>query len=190
MEKHCSSSEVLSPLSKENEDAAERLYLSAFPEEERRDVGEWLRLSAENPLFHLCELTAGGAFAGIFTYWAFPLSQEKGETDFFYIEHFATLPELRGRGLGAAALKAFASVSQGRPTVLEVEPPQTETARRRVGFYRRAGYELLEIPYTQPPYRTGGERVPLRLMCTDTAYALSHSARIVATLHREVYGVR
>lgn len=123
-------------------------------------------------------------------FWAFPKPQEEGETDFFYIEHFATLPHLRGKGIGASALKAFASVAQDRPIVLEVEPPQTETARRRVGFYRRAGFELLEIPYMQPPYRPGGEEVPLCLMSTDAAYALSHSARVVATLHREVYGVR
>ncbi len=180
----------LSPLSKENEDAATALYLSAFPEEERRDAGEWLRLAAESPLFRLCQVTVCGTFAGILSYWAFPMCGKQGKTDFFYVEHFATLPSLRGNGLGAAALAAFSSLTKGRPVVLEVEPPLTETAQRRVGFYRRAGFELLDTPYIQPPYRHGGEEVPLRLMCTDTAYALAHSARVIATLHREVYGVR
>ncbi len=171
---------------------ASALYLTAFPEAERREVDEWLRLPAAKPLFHPCALTAGGRFAGILTSWHFPARDGRhGEAPapaFRYIEHFATLPQLRGKGLGSAALAAYREAAAGVPVVVEVELPEDETSRRRVDFYRRNGFALLSRPYTQPPYRPGGESLPLAIMSTDPTFAETHYAHIVSTLRREVYG--
>ena len=48
--------------------------------------------------------------------------------------------------------------------LLEAEPPLTEIARRRIGFYERAGFEIIDADYIQPPYEETGRGVPLYLM--------------------------
>jgi len=175
-----------------------RLYISSFPPEERRQLRTQRKIMADAPYhFELIIDRAegangsgkkreksgknggqtlkgsgqghkdGGALVGILLWWGFD--------DMRYLEHFATVPRLRGGGLGARALAAFTARS-AVPVVLEVEPPETELSRRRVGFYRRQGFVASERPYTHPPYKRGGERVPLMLMShpapiTDAQFA-------------------
>jgi len=140
------------------------LYLRSFPPEERRQLRTQRKIMADAP-YHF-ELIVdrterangnknGGALVGILLWWEFD--------DMRYLEHFATMPRVRGGGLGARTLAAFTARS-AVPVVLEVELPETELSRRRVGFYRRQGFVASERPYTHPPYKRGGERVPLMLM--------------------------
>ena len=73
-------------------------------------------------------------------------------------------PTLRGGGLGRRILDAFIRQA-GQPIVLEVEPPTTDIAARRIGFYRRCGFRLWEHrTYMQPPYAADLRRSPLLLM--------------------------
>ena len=67
------------------------------------------------------------------------------------MEHFAIQPELRGSGLGGRVMEKL--MGQGKPVVLEIDPPVDETARRREGFYRRAGFYPNPWPHIHPPYR-------------------------------------
>ena len=47
---------------------------------------------------------------------------------------------------------------------LEVELPDTETAKRRIGFYERNGFFLNRYPYEQPPLSKGADRIPMYVM--------------------------
>lgn len=154
----------------------ERLFLGAFPEEERRPEEAQRRNVDAEPRFHCLLASADGRPVGFITYWDFPR--------FSYVEHFATDPTVRGGGLGAQIFQE-ALLRFPRPVLLEVEPPEDEMTRRRVGFYRRQGLTLREnIPYVQPPYREGGESVELILM---TAPSFLPTPADIALLHREVY---
>ena len=73
--------------------------------------------------------------------------------------------------------------------MLEVELPQDEMSRRRIGFYERCGFELCHLPYLQPPYRPGDTPLPMHLMFHGTASPAPIFNTIRDTIHRHVYGV-
>ena len=66
---------------------------------------------------------------GILYYWTAP--------EYVYIEHLAISPDLRGANMGSRVLEAFCRKA-GR-IVLEIDPPETEIAVRRLRFYERLG---------------------------------------------------
>lgn len=162
-----------------------RLYLDAFPADERRPLHLLSRL-IEDPaspvtLLLLDDDARPSCPAGFITLWR--LSDGT-----YYIEHFATLPERRGGGLGAKALELLKPVLDGSPLVIEVERPEEgETARRRIGFYERCGFTLhAGHIYIQPPYASGLRPVEMRLMTLGDLQGRD-IADIAATLRREVY---
>ena len=163
--------------------AAERLYCNAFPPEERRPFGQFLLEPSEKrgPYLHTLLLSKGisDKFAGIVTTWQFDY--------FMYIEHLATMPDMRGNGIGANVVNSLRS-GLGTPLVLEAEHPSADNpmAERRLGFYRRLGFEVIDESYIQPPYGPGLASVPL-LLLSDTPGL--DPAEVTCTLHSQVYGV-
>lgn len=159
----------------------ETLLHKAFPEQERRsDIGQ-----RENTDFcadfHTLLIEVSGRAAGLFTYWEFK--------DFCYAEHFAISEEIRGGGVGASVLRQIIS-SLDRSLVLEVEPAgSTPMAERRIEFYKRCGMRLWSTPYMQPPYHSGDEALPLKLMATANFDEAIYADRVVKLIHRKVYGV-
>ncbi|WP_290452416.1 GNAT family N-acetyltransferase [uncultured Muribaculum sp.] len=160
---------------------SEKLWLDSFPEIERRDT-VLQRLNTDTcPIFNYNVAISENRPVGLFTYWDF----EK----FIYCEHFATDKSLRGKGYGSEILKKVISKTC-KPMVLEVEYPENETSRRRIEFYKRAGLRVWETQkYVQPPYRKGGEPLPLLLMATDGLDESSDFQKVMTTIHSNVYGV-
>lgn len=143
-----------------------RLYEDSFPVEERRPV-----LPADK--LHIVRRQGEDSPLGFATLWHLP--------GFCYVEHFAVAPQLRGQGIGSAALGAIP-----HPTVLEAEPSHSsQQALRRIGFYRRNGFIIASRSYLQPPYSPGLPPVPLYIMVRG---GLSiPTADVIRTLHRTVY---
>lgn len=155
-----------------------RLYLEAFPPEERREEAEWWRLAEDKKNFTIDALLSGGKPVGLLTYWDFPA--------FRYVEHFAIDAACRGGGLGGSSLNAFIS-SSSLPVVLEIEPPETEQAIRRADFYSRHGFLTSTRSYLQPPYGPDFEPLPLLLLCNDKDFLEKHFDEVVRTIHTNVY---
>lgn len=158
-----------------------KLYVAAFPVDERRELSDLRRFVVEREEFSVeaC-LTDEGRFAGFFTSWQWP--------DFRYGEHFAVLAEKRSCGVGGEILDRMLRCDT-RPMVIEVEPPVDEMASRRIGFYERHGLTLrTDIDYLQPPYDSSRKPLPLRLM---TYGEMTHErlTAAVKTIHKNVYGV-
>ena len=160
-------------------DEAEALMEQAFPPEERRPRTEQREYADHNPLFRPNVLVEDGQFAGLLNYW-----QLEG---FIYAEHLATLPALRGGGLGRRIMEEFIRQAQG-PIVLEVEPPTDELKQRRIGFYQRCGFTLWERPYIQPPYSDQLPSIPLRLMAHGHIEENQDFDRICRAIYTSVYG--
>ncbi len=161
---------------------AERLYLEAFPEEERRPAGEWRALMAgDDGAFRALEIREADAFAGFVTYWKLD--------GFVYIEHFAIDSRLRGGGLGGRVVERLKRTLSPQPLVLEAEHPVTEMAGRRIAFYVRHGFVPMDTPYFQPPYRRGGRWVPLVLMTSHPVFCGQNYEAIRASIYRNVYHV-
>lgn len=107
--------------------------------------------------------------------------------DFVYIEHFAICPEKRNGGFGGRVLEAFATW-YGKNIVLEVELPEDDLTKRRIGFYKRHGFVMNDYPYLQPPMRKGQDFLPLRLMTKPYALDEQTYARYRKLIHENVYG--
>ncbi len=92
--------------------------------DERRKKGGTARaLCAARISVFACEQK--GKIIGFIAIWEFD--------DFVYVEHFALTESCRGLGLGSKMLKETAKLFE-KPLCLEVEPPTTDIARRRIRF--------------------------------------------------------
>lgn len=129
------------------------LYQSAFPPHETRELEYQIETMALGE-YNFEAIVEGDELIGIIGWWGLP--------PFRYIEHLATLPTLRNGGYGKRILKQFISEDQS-PVLLEVEHPEAEIERRRIGFYQRLGFVLNHHHFAHPPYR-GGEFVELMIM--------------------------
>lgn len=129
------------------------LYNEAFPEEERRPAHEQARVMTKDD-YHFEVILTDRGFVGIMLYW------ECG--DLIFLEHFAILPELRGRGYGADALELFKS--RGKAILLEIEPPVNALTERRYGFYRRCGFVMNPYHHLQARYYVGAPDLELKVL--------------------------
>ena len=154
------------------------LYKSAFPSEQRRSMGELEHEIMTSKRFHSCALLAKNEFVGFFNYWQFDT--------FYFVEHFAIKPELRGKKIGSKALHTFKE-SIALPVVIEVDMPTSAAAARRIGFYEKAGFHVIPNDYAQPPYRPSDFMLPMLLMTNDRLFAGKHFDRIKKTVYKEVY---
>ena len=130
------------------------LYKKSFPPEERRQLRTQEKVMG-NPLYHFEIIADNDEFIGFILWWNFENVK--------YIEHLATLPQLRGKGYGQHILKRFTSKPE-TPILLEVEHPHTEINQRRINFYQRIGFAVNKYEYKQPPHKKCGNYVPLILM--------------------------
>ncbi len=156
------------------------LYLSAFPEDERRPVDELHALLAGEPSFVAWAIKDAGEFVGFVTYWDFDACR--------YVEHFAISSSCRGHGYGGEVIEEVKRTT-ALPVILEVEPPSTEQARRRVAFYQRHGFALSDYPYAQPSYRSDGKTFPMRLMISEKRFLGCITAQWLQPIYHFVYRV-
>lgn len=164
----------------------EDIYMASFPESERRPWNKVINPAQKGQPQLLAIMLSDDMSdvyvpVGLITLWDFE--------NFVYVEHYAVGADYRGGGLGGIVLDVFVGIitnENGKPMVLEVEPPSEEypMARRRIDFYRRHGFELCDYEYIQPPYTDSGEWLELKLMKTAGELDLDE---VTATLHRQVY---
>lgn len=151
----------------------------SFPPDEYRDYEEHKRLFEDNK-YTLFVIENGDEIKAFITLWVF----EK----FNYIEHFAVSGKYRGEGLGSELLGYLVKNLKGI-TCLEVEPPDTEIAKRRIGFYERNGFYYNDYKYIQPPFSKDKSSVELKIMTTPNSISADEFENIKSTLYKEVYSV-
>ncbi len=66
--------------------------------------------------------------------------------------------------------------AMGKTVILEIDPPTTENAKRRLGFYERNSYVANPYPHVHPAYHSGFKGKDLVVISfgkalTDTDYA-------------------
>ena len=158
----------------------ERVYHileKSFPVDERRPYDAQKAL-LEEPRYSIFVYKENGEIVGFLATWSLD--------GVVFVEHFAVLPSARNQGLGTKALALLAE--RHELIVLEAEPPESELAVRRLGFYARAGLLPNDLPYLQPAYRKGEAPVPLLLLSRPAP--LADPTAVAAEIHRVVYGVR
>ena len=149
-----------------------RIMQASFSDDEYLPYDEQLALF-EEPEYRIYYMPAG--FLAV---WEFE--------SFIYIEHFAVDPALRNSGTGSAMLQELVKQYQ-KPICLEVELPEDELTRRRIGFYERNGFVFNEYPYIQPPISKGKSPVPLRIMTYGSAITQDTFEEMKRVLYQRVY---
>ena len=149
-----------------------RIMQASFSDDEYRPYDEQLALF-EEPEYRIYYMPAG--FLAV---WEFE--------SFIYIEHFAVDPALRNSGTGSAMLQELVKQYQ-KPICLEVELPEDELTRRRIGFYERNGFVFNEYPYIQPPISKGKSPVPLRIMTYGSAITQDTFEEMKRVMYQRVY---
>lgn len=168
-----------------------RIMQASFSDDEYRPYDEQLALF-EKPEYRIYYMSAiemervsnhstGNSTmhaAGFLAVWEFE--------SFTYIEHFAVDPVLRNSGTGSAMLQELVRKYQ-KQICLEVELPEDELTRRRIGFYERNGFVFNEYPYIQPPISKGKSPVPLRVMTYGKGITRQAFEEMRKVLYRRVY---
>lgn len=152
------------------------LYVSAFPQQERRDWASFIALLTD-PRMHVDAVLDAEQVLGFLIWWPF--------NDYCFIEHFAISKRVRGAGYGSEVVKHFVEQSGGK-VLLEVEPPGTPNADRRITFYERLGFNLVNLHYQQPSYVEKGLSYPMCLLQTG-AESEAEIAKLIPEIASTVY---
>ena len=156
-----------------------RLMTESFPADEYR-AREEQRALLDKPCYRLYGLRGENRISAFAAVWTLP--------DALFIEHLAVDPALRNAGLGGRLLDEVTNITQ-TPAVLEVEPPRTDIAQRRIGFYQRHGFHLNDYDYVQPALRAQDTPVPLLLMTAGRAIDRSEFERVRRNIHTLAYAL-
>lgn len=158
----------------------EELLTTAFPPEEHRDLLQQREYTDCNSKFHSNVILENGIPIGLISYWDLD--------NFHYIEHFAVSPDFRNGGYGKRVLE-YINEHIPYPIILEVELPENEMSKRRIGFYERIGYKLINEEYYQPPYRKQDSNLPMFLMIYDKSNQKIDIEHIKRELYKHVYNI-
>lgn len=154
------------------------LYTEAFPAEERRDIAQLEEMIESEPAMFFHAVECDGKLAGLFVYWDFGT--------FYYLEHLAVFADMRNKKIGQQILDWMKEHLKGS-RILEAEPAETEIASRRVNYYQRNGYQILDKTYLQPSYRAGGKEFPLWIMGNDGEQRTEVLQQQLQTIKDKVY---
>lgn len=133
-------------------DEALAIYRNSFPGKEQRSTEEHLRALGD-PAFEADGIWLGDSLAGILYHWRYD--------GWYYIEHLAVSPALRGQHMGSRALEAFC---RDKRVILEIDPPVDDISIRRLHFYERLGFIENPQEYIHPSFRRPFEQHRLVLM--------------------------
>ncbi|SDE44533.1 GNAT family N-acetyltransferase [Riemerella columbipharyngis] len=129
-------------------------YCRTFPPDERRDEGQFFSLFV-NEKVEVLSIHHKDAIVGYLIIWHLQ--------DFVFLEHFEIFSHFRGQGLGSEVLQLLKN--EYRHIVLESEPDSlSKIAKKRIEFYQRNSFRIIDENYIQPPYSKDKNALPLFLL--------------------------
>jgi ribosomal protein S18 acetylase RimI-like enzyme len=155
------------------------IYESSFPEDERRTLDQQKALFSNPRYFLLAAYSENARSAGFISCWLVD--------GFHFIEHMAIHEPGRRKGAGTRMLRAF---MEGKARIiLECENPQGAEQKRRIAFYKKAGFHANDFDYIQPPYGIDKNPVHLLLMSYPEKLGAVEFHNVRNAIHRMVYGL-
>ncbi|MGV8915210.1 MAG: N-acetyltransferase [Kaistella sp.] len=139
-------------------------YCETFPEDERRGEKQFRSLFT-NPKVKVWSVLKDLQNIGYLISWEL--------TNFIFIEHFEIFSEFRSLKYGSVIIQdLFKNYSH---IVLESEPETLDDiAKRRIGFYERNGFQIIDKNYEQPAYEPGKNKLDLWLLANWQPENLQH----------------
>lgn len=159
-------------------DAIYRILEDSFPADERRPYAPQRALFLRREYKVLGLYSEQNDLKALFALYEFD--------DMIFLEHFAVASEYRNQGLGSVMLRELMNSTE-KPICLEVEPPKTGLAVRRIAFYERNGFCFNDYFYTQPPLAEGQNPVELKLMSSGRPLTEPEFQNVKGLLYARVY---
>ena len=151
-------------------------YEKTFPEDERRSKEQFLDL-AENPDVFVFLIKNEDETIGYCVIWEL--------SNFYFLEHFEVFEEFRNQKFGEKILESLQEKFE--KIVLETEPDSlSEIAARRLQFYQRNGFEIVEKNYLQPSYGEGKSSLHLFFMAN---FEPENVETLIQEIHKIVYEI-
>lgn len=163
-------------LHNENETAQKifQSYTTTFPPEERRETEQFLDLF-NNSNTQITSILVNDEEIGYLIFWHF--------SEFVFIEHFEVFSEYRNQKFGQKILEKLKEIYPH--LVLEAEPEHlNEIAKRRIDFYQRCGFSIINKNYIQPSYGIGKPSVKMYLLSTNFPL---NTSKIIQEIYEIVY---
>lgn len=114
-----------------------KIYSYSFPLFERRNLEPQKRALSQSECSMDIFLTdEGDDVVGFMLFWEFD--------DSIYLEHFAVAENFRNGGIGGRMLDLFVEAHKPKRVILDVDLPEDEISKRRIGFYERHGFFVNE----------------------------------------------
>lgn len=149
-------------------------YCNAFPADERRDATQFQQLFEEEKA-KIIAIEYETNMVGYLIIWEL--------NHCCFLEHFEIFPSFRSQKLGSQVLDLLKQ--QYHKIVLESEPAHLdEIAKKRIAFYERNGFSVLNAEYIQPAYDPSKNAINLWLMGNFSAKNID---TIVEDIYRTVY---
>ncbi len=129
-------------------------YCTTFPADERRCEKQFRALFG-NPCVKIFSVLDALQEIGYLICWEL--------TECVFVEHFEIFSEFRSKKYGSQIIAdLFRDYSR---IVLEAEPAELSTdAQRRIDFYERNGFSVIDKHYVQPPYEAEKNALDLWLL--------------------------
>lgn len=163
-------------------DAVFGLLEKNFPQDEYRTCEEQRKLLLKREYNIYCVRNPENeGLIGFAAVWDF--------LDTAYIEHLAVASQYRNQGIGGKILGELKRYFPKR-ICLEVEPPDNDTARKRIKFYEKNHFFFHPYPYIQPPISAGRREIPLYIMTSEKELRESEFEKIKRLLYTNVYRVK
>ena len=152
------------------------LYHDAFPQKERRDWKQLLSMIGPAGEMKVQVVTDQDKAIGLIIFWVFD--------DWCFIEHLAVDPSHRGMKYGERIMSSF---THKMKILLEVEPPVSDDAIRRIRFYEKLGLCVLPLKYRQPSYRESGIFYEMELMSNHPENEMEQFEAVLSAVLQKVY---
>ncbi|ASK31740.1 N-acetyltransferase [Chryseobacterium sp. T16E-39] len=147
-------------------------YSTTFPEDERRDWDQFVKLFT-NPNVKIISVLHESEAIGYLIFWEL--------SDYIFVEHFEVFEKFRSQKLGSH-ITGYLFKNHPR-IILEIEPAHLgEDAQRRYSFYQKNGFSLIEEMYVQPSYGEGKQPLDLWLLA-------NYSPKDLKKVKEEIYDV-
>ncbi len=129
-------------------------YCCSFPDDERRNERQFQALFS-NPKVRFYMVLDGLDDVGYLVVWEM--------TNFVFIEHFEIFSEFRSRKYGTEIIRHLCK--NYTHIILEAEPEDlSKDAKRRIEFYKKNGFTVIDETYVQPCYEPGKNSLNLWLL--------------------------
>lgn len=130
-------------------------YSLSFPDYEKRLLSSHEK-AIEDSRFYANSVYDNGNYIGFIFFWTLD--------SYIFVEHFAIEEKFRNNSYGSKIIKKLIEDNQTYTLLLEIDPPEDEISRRRLGFYNRLGFKNNDIIHCIPSFQKKLGKYTLNLL--------------------------